>query len=593
METDPLVYLLQASAGIAVFYFAYWVFFKNTTHFAFSRAYLILSICLALTLPFINFPHLAFFKGEYNVSPIPTESGPSYNVTHPTEPIPFITEQKLMYDARPGRPSFIHSLATWLLWVYFTGVVVFFIRLVLMLIKIWSLYRSAQFEIAPSGIRLAITSKVSAPFSFCNLLFVPPSIQGEEFHTILAHENTHIRQYHSVDLLLAELMLVIQWYNPAAWLLKKALQEIHEYLADEGVILNGSTSEQYQMLLLKYSTGYEQIVPTNTFARHSLKKRIIMMNKKRSGKLTRLKTLILLPLAITLLAFWSEPIYPDPTKDEQEETRDISGKVNHINDGKPIPEVQVMVRSFGISTLTDEEGFYRLKDVPQSAFEVVFFAVEHDFIVVPLLSADSLIDVNLSQSHLPSYRKNTAPGWYSSSSYQPVRRNPLIDLRTADNLEQPLYIIDGKATKERNPIRDLTPEQIKSINILRDQAATALYGSAAKNGVVVISTYRYDSTRVPVIERIRRNPQSNFWSDTTHIPIRPNHPVYVQDMQNNLLKMQNSLLIYIIDDEVYNGDPFYLEPHEIESMEVIRRPTAAKKYGVEAGGIIRIKTKKP
>ena len=597
MKTDLLVYLLHTSVSITVFYLAYWLFVKNTTHFSFSRAYLVLSICLSLTLPFINFPQLSYLKGEHNISPA-LDSPLPYNNVPAIESTPLGVEKRTVPRSKPSSPSFASNLTAWLLGIYLTGTIIFSIRLIFMLIKVWSLYRSARFETLPGGTRLGITAKTNAPFSFCNLLFVPTStIPSEEFHKILVHERTHIQQYHTVDLLLVEVLIIIQWYNPMAWLVKKALQDIHEYLADEGVIQDGSSLEQYQMLLLNYSMGREHVSLANTFARHSLKKRILMMNKTRSSPAARWNNLALFPLVIILLTLWAKPIYPNLTVNEQGKTRDIFGTVNHIEDGKPLPGIQVKVRSSGINATTNEEGFYRLKDVPRWASEVVFIAKEYDFIVVPLVPSDSLVDVNLSQSYLPSYRKNSAPGWYSSS-HQPIRKDPQIGLQRIKALKgQPLYVIDGQPVKGGNP-PDLAQDQIKSFNILKGQTALALYGSMAKNGAIVISTYRYDSSSIPKVER-RYNLKDRLkavdekpWRDTTHVHLRPNDSVYVQDMQNHPLVMRDFLLVYVIDDKIYRGEPFYLTPGEIESMEVIRKPEIAKEYGVDAGGIIRIQTKK-
>ena len=119
----------------------------------------------------------------------------------------------------------------------------------------------------------------------------------ENGREILIHELAHIRNRHSWDLLLADLCIFVQWFNPAAWLLKQELQNIHEYEADETVLREGVNARNYQMLLIKKAVGTRLYSMANNFNHSSLKKRITMMLKEKSNPWARAKYLYILPLA--------------------------------------------------------------------------------------------------------------------------------------------------------------------------------------------------------------------------------------------------------------------------------------------------------
>ena len=111
----------------------------------------------------------------------------------------------------------------------------------------------------------------------------------ENREEILTHEYAHIRKRHSIDLLIADICIFFQWFNPASWLLKQELQNIHEFEADESVIAQGIDAKKYQLLLIKKAVGTRLYSMANSFNHSSLKKRITMMLKKKSNPWARLK----------------------------------------------------------------------------------------------------------------------------------------------------------------------------------------------------------------------------------------------------------------------------------------------------------------
>ena len=125
---------------------------------------------------------------------------------------------------------------------------------------------------------------------------------------ILAHEQAHIRAYHSLDMWFAGCCAVLHWFNPAVWLLKQELQNVHEYEADESVIAHGVDAKHYQLLLIKKAVGAQRFTSmANSFDHSKLKKRITMMLKQKSNPWARLKFLYVLPLAAVAVAAFARP----------------------------------------------------------------------------------------------------------------------------------------------------------------------------------------------------------------------------------------------------------------------------------------------
>lgn len=124
---------------------------------------------------------------------------------------------------------------------------------------------------------------------------------------IIAHEIIHIKQYHTFDILLIELITVLQWFNPFVWPYKKSLQETHEFLADNGVIAQGFSTAKYQLLMFEQHVGVKLFELVNNFKQSQIKRRITMMSKIKSRGTAKLKLLLIVPMAAFLLLAFAEP----------------------------------------------------------------------------------------------------------------------------------------------------------------------------------------------------------------------------------------------------------------------------------------------
>ena len=154
------------------------------------------------------------------------------------------------------------------------------------------------------GFRLIVCPLKKGSFSWGRTIVLSQEDYRNNREAILLHEQMHLHYHHTADLLWMQAIIVLHWFNPAAWLLMRELREVHEFEADNGVLLHGIDATQYQLLLVKKSVGTRLYSMASGFGHSKLKQRINMMLKKRTNRLARLKLLLFVPVVSgTLYAF--------------------------------------------------------------------------------------------------------------------------------------------------------------------------------------------------------------------------------------------------------------------------------------------------
>jgi hypothetical protein len=191
-------------------------------------------------------------------------------------------------------------------------VFVFIVRFVILLV--WLRKTIANNPKSKVGeYNLVQLEKEVPPFSFFRYIFITKEATSlSEFEQVLAHEKVHVKQRHSVDLLIAHVVSVFQWFNPLAWKLQKALKITHEYIADSSVVSQGFKLFDYQSLLLNQLISVKSVELINNFNLLSIKKRIAMMTKNKSGFLAKLKILLVIPAAIAIFLLFSDMTFQSP-----------------------------------------------------------------------------------------------------------------------------------------------------------------------------------------------------------------------------------------------------------------------------------------
>ena len=283
-----LVYILKSSVCLALFYLFYRLLLSKETFHRFNRLALLGVLVLSCAVPFVE-----------------------VTVQEPSEMAqPFLSLEEMVVMepivALDETPMYFPWKELMLL-AYVGGILFFLVRHLWSLGRMVRLLRTSRREKLEGGIVLFVHKEKVAPFSWMKMIAVSEEDLKENGQAILTHERAHIHNRHSWDLLLAEVCIFVQWFNPAAWLLKQELQTIHEYEADEWVIENGIDAKTYQLLIIKKAVGARLYSIANSFNHSSLKKRITMMIKKKSNPWARLKYLYVLPLAAVTVAAFARP----------------------------------------------------------------------------------------------------------------------------------------------------------------------------------------------------------------------------------------------------------------------------------------------
>jgi hypothetical protein len=279
--SDLLRYILESGVCLAFFYVIYWVLLKDETYFLLNRFYLVSALAMSFIIP-------------------------GFNITSPFRTARAVSAPVSLSQVQ-AMPTRTLGLADVLLVVYLAGVLVYLMRFVFHLIKLRSVVRRYGLQVR-GGVKIVSVDREFAPFSFLNVVFLnEKDLNPDDLERILAHERVHIHQGHSLDVLLMELAIVLQWFNPFVWPYKKSLQETHEYLADHGVIAQGFSAVMYKRLVFEQHVGAQLFELANNFKQSQIKRRLTMMSKIKSRNAAKLKLFFVLPLASLLVLAFAEP----------------------------------------------------------------------------------------------------------------------------------------------------------------------------------------------------------------------------------------------------------------------------------------------
>ena len=282
-----LAYFLKANVAIALFYAFYRLFCLKDTFFGWCRAALMCFYAVAAAVPLLNLQ--AWANGQ--------EPMMAMADLYASKVLPelIVTKEAGTYD---WHALLVQAIPI----IYIGGVAVMADRFLIQLAGIVRMHRRCPRTLL-NGTEVHLLSPDEGPFSFFRWIFICPEAHTcQETDEILTHELTHVRQCHSVDVLVSEAACILCWFNPFAWLLKREVRINLEYLADAQVLATGHDSKSYQYHLLGLSHQKAAARIYNNFNVLPLKKRISMMNKKRSQGIGRAKYLLFLPLAALLLA---------------------------------------------------------------------------------------------------------------------------------------------------------------------------------------------------------------------------------------------------------------------------------------------------
>ena len=282
-------YILRSAICLVLFYLGYRLLLNRDTFHRFNRYALLSGFVLAALLPFVR----VAVEQPSPLGQAMYDMEEWMRLATPVEP------------AAVASPAFsFYSIG---LAIYLVGMLFFAVRFLWGVANLFRLIRSGHCERLADGGWLVVHRLPLAPFSWLRYIFLSECDMQSKPELILAHEQAHIRMGHTWDLLFTELFLWLQWFNPAAWLLRKELQSVHEFEADAAVLGMGYDSKEYKLLLIEKAVGSSRYTLANSLNHSSFINRITMMQKRKSNPWARMKYAFVLPVAATAVAVFARP----------------------------------------------------------------------------------------------------------------------------------------------------------------------------------------------------------------------------------------------------------------------------------------------
>ena len=526
MET-LLFYLLRVSISAAVLYGCYKLFISKTTFYSTNRILLLAVFALTLIIPLftIQLPEIKWFQQ------------PETEITNLSvlENVTVINETP---DTLPAKEIPWQSI---LLIAYLTGAGICLLRYAAGSIRMMLIIRSARKVTMPDGNPLYISEQNIAAFSWMRYMVISKKDFTEENADIIRHEQAHVAHRHSIDLTLVDMYCILFWFNPFTWLLRNELRNVHEYQADAAVLENRNDYREYQLLLIRHCVGEHKFSVANNFEFNNLQKRIKMiMRTKSSNKTKWLYSSLIFGslLAVTILSVNTlqakTPQEVNVTEKNTSVTDALKVEINEIKivgnaednpdvrvDGKNVVVPEKKIKKEGKTETVkinpvSEKPLYIVDGMPVNSIDQINPNDIESISVLKDKSATALYGekgkngvilitlkkqvklnvtkdpVNTGVSNNQTEVKDTVNIRRKTITNRKGEKQEVYIAKQNDFLQNPpLFILDeNEITKEQ--MENIAPNDIDNVTVLKDKAATSLYGEKGKNGVVLIKTKGYD-----------------------------------------------------------------------------------------------------
>ena len=491
------MYVLQVNVGLLVFYLLYRGLLARDTFLGMRRLYWWAAWVLAFLYPLVEL-------GVWGRTETPLQVVMADYAEAMTVVVSAVApEETAAWSWQDGVA---------LLWA--AGASALLLRMLVQLAVVCRLARRGR-KVEWHGVRVLAVEGDNVPFSFFRWIFVQPGNHSEgELEEILAHEQAHVCQWHSLDVMVSELLCCLFWFNPAVWLAKRCVRQNLEFLADRAVVHSGFDRKNYQYHLLRLSYGVNIGQIVNNFNVSPLKKRIMMMNKKKSRHAGALKYALLLPVAGLLVlsanaeavAETAENVVAHWTADEGPVR--MTGVVVDEN-GKPLPGVTVVIKGSMLGVATDAEGRFEIVSpegktlvftyVGRKTQEVAFDAGTIDIkVVMPVedveLDAVKFMDnemqvkeekVTVTLNHVTKETLAYLMGKKAPRSLGGAERELFDQLREKEgNL---FVLIKGHGEQPTGfDLRTLNPDSIDMITVTPSEEVLTSYGKREKTKAMVV-----------------------------------------------------------------------------------------------------------
>jgi len=433
-----LIYLLKANIALTLFFLAYRWGLRRLTFYVLNRFFLLAGIVCSSVFPLIDVNKLLDRHHEIG------------------EVVAYVPDLSAL-QAQP-EPGF----TVWhlLVYIFWTGVAVMTIRFAIQLSALWRLHRKSHPGLLQQHPVKLLGSRIN-PFSFFRHIYINPSLhQPSELDAILRHELVHVKEWHTIDVLTAELNNIFYWFNPGAWLMKTAIRENLEFITDRRMLQQGADPKAYQYNLIKVSGIPYATAIANNFNFSHLKNRIKMMNQKRSAKYNLLRYLVLGCVVVTALLslnFSRAAFY--------------GKQITIVTDTVPAPPPPQQV----VAPVPPQQPVKGKPVAPP----------------VPVAPGDVPVPPPPPVPVAPGEKPVPPP------PPPPPSKVVMVNVLSADQANPPLYFVDGVNKGHAKPA-DLKQEDIESMYVWKDEEAIQRYGESGRNGVVQFFTKSYKGAKPEV-----------------------------------------------------------------------------------------------
>jgi TonB family protein len=471
--TDFFLYLSCSTLALAALYLLYKVLMSYETLHRLNRVLLLGFVVLSAVLPLCRIEV---------VEELPA-----------VEPVEFVAP---MADSVVYEVAESFNYTALLLMAFFAlfllGVVVMIARLVISMMSVKRIIISGEQQSLEGGVTLTIVDKPISPFSWFGHIVVSRADIEQNRDIILTHEMAHIRLRHSWDVLAVDLALCFWWFNPAMWLLRRELQSLHEYQADEEVINSGIDAQTYQLLLIKRAVGSRLHSVANCLNHSNLNKRITMMCKKTSSRWSAAKALLVLPLVAVSLAATATTVYvsrevqdkvTENSVNEQPEKSSVvkisKGKIYLNGEKITIEELKANVAEWDSVTIEAD------KDVKMGDVAELKEALrENGSLKVNYLVAEDEPKQNKKAS------AEEAPATEEKEREITVSEQPK-DVATIVVKEDRTYLYNGKEVDDKELLRLLEEYECETINVVCETTELGVVVRDILPNVVKNVNYKY------------------------------------------------------------------------------------------------------
>ena len=473
-----MLYVIKAAITLALLYSCFFIFLSKETFHRFNRCMLVGIMLVSLVMPMFHFTtsHPTTLNEEVYIV--------QNYIEHDTPPI-IVTAQQAQGI------TWIQALT----WIYLAGVVLMLILTLVQAISLIRFMSSGVRHTDTKGNTVILHNNDVPPFSIFRYIVMSVKDYESSRQYILTHEQEHIRLGHTYDLLLLQGMKTLMWFNPFIWFLSRDLKAVHEYEADQAVINQGIELQPF----------------TNNLNHGSLKKRIVMMYQKPSNRWLMLKALCAIPVAALTINAFATPIETDPVEDMVKtlETTNVPA-FNEVKETLLPPTEETA------EAVIDDNAPFAIHPVKDQHGRIIGFSHEGEPAAGDFACTAEYVFINgrqATEAELRNYKNYSAfqiiKNADGTPQYNYKDKHGIICFTSTSIEDDPLLLLDGKVVelpaeflnKKKNlgdeevlaQLLHINKEDIASVTVFRNGAATAIYGDKGKNGVISIETKAFQA----------------------------------------------------------------------------------------------------